>query len=194
MTGIKIGGTMMRILRKCSTVCGILLTCLAIQATSSLAAGRGTAPGSLDPGIKQEVEQALSALAGDISREAVLDKEAVFALLTDYLGKNPRIYGTAFAFAPRKRAGKLIKSAPYVCRSGERFVKKDLIESYDYTGPKQKWFVVPVKQKKPVWSKPYFDKGGGNAWMVTYSIPIFSGGKHFPLMGVVTSDVLIPKP
>jgi hypothetical protein len=23
----------------------------------------------------------------------------------------------------------------------------------------------------PVWSLPYFDAGGGNAWMVTYSVP-----------------------
>jgi two-component system, sensor histidine kinase and response regulator len=188
------GGTMMRISRKCAIICGILLACLALQTASSLAASRGTAPGTPNTRIKQEVEQALNVLAGDISRKTVLDKETVFALLTDYLGKNPRIYGTAFAFAPRKRAGKWIKSAPYVYRSGERFIKKDLIESYDYTDPKQKWFVVPVKQKKPVWSKPYYDEGGGNAWMVTYSIPIFSGGQHFRLMGVVTSDVLIPKP
>jgi sigma-B regulation protein RsbU (phosphoserine phosphatase) len=184
---------MMRSLRKSFIVCGILSACLAMHVASSLAASPGTAQGKMDPGIKKEVEQKLLVLAGEISRKEVPDNEAVFVLLTDYLSKNPQIYGAAFAFAPRKKGGKLIKSSPYIHRSGERFIKKDLIESYDYTGSNQKWYVVPVKQRKPVWSQPYFDKGGGDAWMVTYSIPIYSSGKYSRLIGVVTSDVIIPK-
>jgi hypothetical protein len=168
---------MMRSLRKLFVVYGILLACLAIHVTSSLAASPGTAQGKMDPGIKKEV----------------LNKEAVFVLLADYLSKNPHVHGAAFAFAPRKKGGELIKSSPYIHRSGEQFIKKDLIESYDYTGSNQKWYVVPVQQKKPVWSEPYFDKGGGDAWMVTYSIPIYSSGKYSRLIGVVTSDVLIPR-
>lgn len=169
-------------------VCGILMACLV---TSSLAASQGTAQGKMDPKIKKEVEQKLHVLAKEISRKAVLDNEAAFVLLVDYLSKNNHIYGAAFAFAPKKKGGKLIKSSPYIHRSGEQFIKKDLIESYDYTGSNQKWYVVPVKQRKPVWSEPYYDKGGGDSWMVTYSIPIYSSGKHSKLIGVVTSDVLI---
>ena len=184
---------MMRSLRKLFVVYGILLACLAIHVTSSLAAGPETAQGITDTGIKKEVEQKLRVLAKGISQKAVLDKESAFVLLADYLSKNPNIYGAALAFAPEKKGGKLIKSSPYIHRSGEQFIKKDLIESYDYTGSNQKWYVVPVKQKKPVWSEPYFDKGGGDTWMVTYSIPIYSSGKYSRLIGVVTSDVLIIK-
>jgi sigma-B regulation protein RsbU (phosphoserine phosphatase) len=184
---------MMTILRKCFVVCGILLACLAINATSSLAASPGKAQGKIDPGIKKEVEQKLRVLAKEIGRKTALDKEAAFVLLSDYINKNNNIYGAAFAFSPKKKDGKLIKSSPYIHRSGEQFIKKDLIESYDYTKSKHKWYVVPVKQRKPVWSEPYFDKGGGDAWMVTYSIPIYSSGKNSRLIGVVTSDVIIPK-
>jgi sigma-B regulation protein RsbU (phosphoserine phosphatase) len=183
---------MMRSLRKLFVVYGILLACLAIHVTSSLAASPGTAQGKMDPGIKKEVEQKLRVLSREISQKEVLNKEAVFVLLADYLSKNPHVHGAAFAFAPRKKGGELIKSSPYIHRSGEQFIKKDLIESYDYTGSNQKWYVVPVQQKKPVWSEPYFDKGGGDVWMVTYSIPIYSRGKYSRLIGVVTSDILIP--
>jgi len=186
------GGMMMR-LRKFFVVCGILLACLAIHVTSSLAASPETAQGITDTGIKKEVEQKLRVLAGEISRKEVLDNEAAYVLLADYLSKNPQIYGAALAFAPKKKDGKLIKSSPYIHRSGAQLIKKDLIESYDYTGPNQKWYVVPVKQRKPVWTEPYYDKGGGDSWMVTYSIPIYTGGKPSRLIGVVTSDILIPK-
>ena len=183
----------MRSLRKFFVVCGILLAFLAMHVPSSLAASPGTAQGKMDPAIKKEVEQKLRVLAREISRKAVLDNETVFVLLTDYLSKNTHIYGAALAFAPRKKDGKLIKSSPYIHRSGAQFIKKDLIESYDYTKSKHKWYVVPVKQRQPVWSDPYFDKGGGDSWMVTYSIPIYSRGKNSRLIGVATSDVLVPK-
>lgn len=182
----------MRILGKWFMVCGIVLTCLVVNFASSFGASPGTAQKRLSPEIKKQVEQELSVLAEEISRKAPLDKEAIFALLSDYLQKDPSIYGAAFAFAPKKEAGKLIKSSPYVYRSGEQLLKKDLIESYDYTS-NQKWYSAPVKQKKPVWSKPYYDAGGGEAWMVTYSIPVYASGKKSQLIGVVTSDVLVSK-
>lgn len=183
----------MRILRKLFVLCGILLACFAIDANSSLAANPETAQGKMAPGVKKEVEQKLRLLAREIGRKSVPDNDAVFSLLSDYLSNNPHIYGAAFAFAPRKKEGKLFKSSPYIHRSGDQLIKKDLIESYDYTKPKHKWYVAPVRQRQPVWSDPYFDKGGGDSWMVTYSIPIYSKGKNSRLIGVVTSDVLIPK-
>jgi HD-GYP domain-containing protein (c-di-GMP phosphodiesterase class II) len=57
---------------------------------------------------------------------------------------------------------------------------------YDYK--EQDWFKAPMKSGKGVWSAPYFDRGGGNTWMVTYSEPILRGGRP---MGVATTDVSI---
>jgi hypothetical protein len=39
-----------------------------------------------------------------------------------------------------------------------------------------------------VWSEPYYDAGGGEAWMVTYSVPVYSSRKNPRLIGVVTID------
>ena len=184
---------MRRILGKWSIVCGLVLACCALAFHSSVSAGHKALQGEVGPGTRKEVEQELRGFAKEISRKAPLNNETAFVLLTDYLRKNPLDYGAAFAFAPKKEGGKLIKSSPYVFRRGEELIKKDLMESYDYTASSQKWYVVPVKQKKAYWSEPYYDEGGGNAWMVTYSIPIYSAGKHRRLIGVVTSDVLISK-
>lgn len=41
-------------------------------------------------------------------------------------------------------------------------------------------------------SKPYYDAGGGEAWMIAYSIPLYFQGKQPQLIGVLTSDLIVP--
>jgi hypothetical protein len=40
---------------------------------------------------------------------------------------------------------------------------------------------------KALWSALYFDAGGGEIWMVTYSVPVYDSESR--LVGVVTSDL-----
>ena len=56
--------------------------------------------------------------------------------------------------------------------------------AYDYTA--DEWFATPAQRKQDHWSAPYFDEGGGDIWMVTYSVPFFRNGAF---AGVVTLDV-----
>jgi sigma-B regulation protein RsbU (phosphoserine phosphatase) len=168
----------------------ILLICLTAYSAVSYAAGANAPKNQIAPDIKGKVEKVLKALGTEITRKEPVDAKSAFALLTAHLSKNSYIYGAAFAFAPAEKSGKLVKTSPYVYRSGGKLIEKDLIDSYDYTV--QDWYVVPVKAGKPVWSSPYYDEGGGDAWMITYSIPIYSGGKRPQLIGVLTSDLLIP--
>lgn len=60
--------------------------------------------------------------------------------------------------------------------------------TYDYF--RSDWYLIPKELKRPVWSEPYFDKGGGGILMVTYSYPFFtpSNGKQV-FRGVVTADI-----
>jgi hypothetical protein len=184
---------MVRDASKCFMVCALLIGFFSLSSGSLFAGDPTTVQGRVDPAIKAKVEPVVRALAREFAHSGNLDKEIVFAMLTNYLWKNPGIYGAAFAFAPVKEDGKEIKSSPYVYRSGDKLIEKDLINSYDYTAPDQTWYTVPVKLGKPAWSAPYYDKGGGEAWMITYSVPIYSGEKERRLLGVVTSDVLIPE-
>lgn len=42
--------------------------------------------------------------------------------------------------------------------------------------------ILSVKYEDGKWSKPYYDCGGGNIWMLTYTVPFFgydNGSYHF---------------
>ncbi len=170
--------------------CAILLICLAVLSGVSYAANPNPPKGKVAPEDKRKVEKALGALGAEITRKVPADVESAFPLLRAHLGANSYIYGAALAFAPVGKSGKTAKSSPYVYRSEGKFVQKNLVDSYDYTT--QAWYTLPIKAKKPVWSEPYYDEGGGEAWMITYSIPLYSKGKNPRLIGVLTSDLIIP--
>src|SRR5262249_22649481 len=72
--------------------------------------------------------------------------------------------------------------APYVYRPGPGIAEKLL--QYPYR--EQDWYAGPRRKGAAQWSKPFFDKGGGDIWMVTYSVPFFRRGK---MAGIVTVDL-----
>lgn len=181
---------MMINLRRISLVCVSVLICLALCSCASSGAKSCASKCDVAPSTKSQTENTLTALGGEIVRKAPMDDKSAFALLKSHLDRNPDIYGAAFAFAPVMEKGSPVKSSPYVFRSEGKLIEKNLANSYDYTV--QEWYAQPAKTGKPVWSKPYFDEGGGDAWMITYSIPIFSQDNQTQIIGVITSDLLIP--
>jgi hypothetical protein len=140
-----------------------------------------------DPALMAKVETEVNVLASRFKAHPGLDKAATYAMLKKHLEDNPHIYGATFAFAPMERGGATVKSSPYVYHDPSGMVEKDLIESYDYVT--QEWYAQPVKLGQAVWSAPYFDEGGGNIWMITYSIPVYDSASR--LIGVATSDLPI---
>ena len=149
--------------------------------------GTDKAPGGADAGTKSEVETRLEVLAARLSDTPDLNPASALRVLRDYLEKNPEVYGAAFAFAPGQDG---LKISPYVYRDAGGFVEKDLAASYDYTA--EAWYAQPVATKRPLWSDPYFDEGGGEIWMITYSIPVYDAGAQ--LIGVLTNDLPTANP
>ncbi|WP_461482588.1 cache domain-containing protein [Porticoccus sp.] len=135
------------------------------------------------------VERRLGALALQFGAIQVSDERKVFEMLRAYLEENPDIYGAAYAFAPVELDGVVVKSSPYVFRGEAGFVERDLAVSYDYVS--EQWYSQPVERGMAVWSDPYFDEGGGDIWMVTYSVPVYDGDSR--LSGVLTSDLPAPE-
>ncbi|MFA7159928.1 MAG: cache domain-containing protein, partial [Kiritimatiellia bacterium] len=109
----------------------------------------------------------------------------IYILLRRMLADNPDIYGAAIALRPSLELEGMRFNAPYVCRSGDKLVEKNL-GSGNYRYDVWDWFYLPQKLLKPVWSEPYYDEGGGNTLMVTYSVPVFRSNEFW---GVVTSDI-----
>jgi len=130
------------------------------------------------------VEYALSDLAKELRGKAVKPADMP-AILTGFLKQNPLIYGSTLAFAPVGTGGSAHFAAPYIYRQGTEYKQVDLPGSYDYT--QSEWYAEPVIQKKPTWSNPYYDNGGGGVVMVTYSIPLYDVQNN--LIGVLTSDI-----
>ena len=83
---------------------------------------------------------------------------------------NPVIVGSTVALVPGyDRTRPLF--APYTFRDGDTLVSRTLAtEGYDY--PSQEWFTKPVELDEGYWSEPYFDEGGGEMLMTTYSDPV----------------------
>jgi len=157
----------------------------------ALAAEVANPCGKLDAAVKKKVEWEVRTLARKFTAQDRLGNETVFAFLTNHLWKNSEIHGAAFAFAPVDNGREEVKSAPYVQRNADRIIQKDLGASCDYTAPEHPWYGRAVRLGKPVWSTPGFDQAGG-ACMARHSMPVYSSGHDRRLIGVLTSDVLLP--
>ncbi len=127
---------------------------------------------ALETSIKAE----LSAL-----ESVQLTEESIYPVLDSFLAKHADAYGTTFALDPAY-AGKQL--APYAYRRKGTIAHRTLaVDGYDY--PMLAWFALPRKSGKAMWSEPYFDAGGGDVEMMTFSVPVNKDGRF---MGILTAD------
>ncbi|MBI5568547.1 MAG: SpoIIE family protein phosphatase [Desulfomonile tiedjei] len=123
------------------------------------------------------------------------DERTLFELIRRVVKDNKDVYGTAVAFEPHAFNPDVKAYAPYYYKApgGPRFVQLGT-ETYDYF--MQDWYHIPKEMSRPMWSAPYFDEGGGNRIMTTYSSPFFSrsGKDAVPkLRGIVTADLTLER-
>jgi len=118
-------------------------------------------------------------------------KEELLQLLRDVVENNPEIYGSTIAFEPYRFDEKSLYFAPYFCRSNGK-IEFTLLGSETYRYFYLDWYQIPKELNRPQWSEPYYDEGGGNILMATYSVPFYKwvGGKR-QFMGIVTADVCL---
>ena len=111
----------------------------------------------------------------------------LFSMIPSMVKNNNEIYGSTVAFEPYSFEAKLKYFSPYFYKDRDTLRYTDLgSETYQY--PTKDWYQIPKVLKRPVWSEPYFDEGGGNVIMATYSVPFFRS-ENF--MGIVTADISI---
>ena len=100
------------------------------------------------------------------------------------------VYGGAIAWTPGPRGE---HRALYYHRGPDgsgRLEPADLAsESYRYW--ERDWFREALASGKPLWTEPYRDTGGGEAWMVTFAVPFGAAG-GVPA-GVATADVRLQR-
>ncbi|MCZ7610052.1 MAG: methyl-accepting chemotaxis protein [Ignavibacterium sp.] len=116
-------------------------------------------------------------------------EDQLIEILNIMVGENDAIYGATIAFEPYMfdRGKKYL--APYVFKSsGSIEISSLATEAYNYPGAD--WYKIPKSLGRAVWSEPYYDEGGGNALMSTFSVPIFKtiNGER-KIIGIITSDI-----
>ena len=90
--------------------------------------------------------------------------DSLSAVTVRLVASNPVICGSTVALRDRMLA-------PYSHEAEGTILTSTLAtEEYDY--PHQEWFVKPLELGEGYWSEPYFDEGGGNILMTTYSVPV----------------------
>ncbi len=110
--------------------------------------------------------------------------KSILPFLKENIRNDSSLFGSALALDPNEYLKK--SYCKYFFRGKDSIKEKWLMPpTYNYS--KFDWFTKPKSKKKPIWSKPYFDKGGGEVYMSTFSCPIYSQDNKF--IGVVTADV-----
>lgn len=122
-------------------------------------------------------------------RDSIKSEDELNSILSSIVKNNSEIYGSCLAFAPHEFNSNIEYFAPYYYKKGNSFLYENLARA-DYFYPEWDWYKNPVKEGKALWSEPYFDEGGGNELMTTYSVPFYSqDGRNDSLIGVITADV-----
>jgi sigma-B regulation protein RsbU (phosphoserine phosphatase) len=121
--------------------------------------------------------------------ETTLTKEELLSVLRRLVEQNPDIYGSAAAFEPYAFDRRSRDFAPYFFKNRGGVTSRFLGGAgYDYFS--WDWYQIPREIRRPVWSEPYYDEGGGNILMSTFAVPFFKniGGKE-QLTGILTADI-----
>ncbi|MBI5586061.1 MAG: SpoIIE family protein phosphatase [Deltaproteobacteria bacterium] len=103
---------------------------------------------------------------------------------------SPEIFGSTIAFEPGAFQRRKFFYAPYSYREKDQTIKTIFLGDGEYQYFFRDWYQVPRELNQAVWSEPYYDEGGGNIVMATYSVPfnrMEKGAKVFG--GVVTADL-----
>lgn len=161
-----------------------------------IAAAQREAEGELDAaigrieGIRRAVERSTRVRA-EILERVDFDEAQAGEILRALVAGDSGIFGAAVAFAPYALSPEREHVAIYRFREADQVLTADLADpAYRYW--EKSWFTTPAAAGEAGWTEPYLDAGGGGAWMITYSAPVFrltTHGRRFH--AVVTSDITL---
>lgn len=123
-----------------------------------------------------------------VVKEHLDDPDYMFHITEEIVGTNAHIIGSAIAFEPDYFSEKGEFFAPYSCLdtlTGGINSFQMGNNSYDYFT--MEWYQLPSLMKEGRWTEPYYDEGGGQEIMTTYSVPLKDDDGN--VFGVITSDL-----
>ena len=105
-------------------------------------------------------------------------------LMRRTVANNREVFGVAVAFEPYAFDPRHNYFCPYCFREGQE-IKITYLGSESYRYFYYDWYQLPQELSQAMWSEPYFDEGGGNIIMSTYSVPFYRQGsvRRYPGRG-----------
>ena len=161
----------------------------AISAAEREAVNETEAAASRVEDVLHSIEERTLALGEALSVLAPAEEDAD-RLLRRFVEGNRDVHGGAIAWNPGPRGE---RRALYFHRGRDgsgRLEPADLAsDSYRYW--EREWFRDALAAGRPLWTEPYRDTGGGEAWMVTFAVPFGASGAT--PAGVATADVRLQR-
>jgi phosphoserine phosphatase RsbU/P len=138
--------------------------------------------------VIRPIEQVPHVLATTLAHEKP-DYKDIMETAKNFVNEDSVVFGSALAFEPYMHDSNHQRYCQYIFKNKGRIIQKDL-DSPEYDYFSREWYRIPKMLGKPVWSEPYYDKGGGDNLICTYSVPFFreiKGERKFA--GVITMDI-----
>ena len=172
------------------TVVTVLIYCLSLGAMTVQAEERSqgmmTNTNENINAMLNTVEVAIANTVPEIE-ESLGNPDELYSIVERILRLNPVIVGSAIAFEPNYYPEKGVFFSPYAYRQDSVTIATKQLGNADYEYHYMDWYQIPKLLGKPYWSDPYYDNGGGDMTMATYSLPLFN---HYGEMyAVVTADI-----
>ena len=161
-----------------------------VQQAEELSRTRGREAANQLAVVLKPIEQSVRNI-GLAMEDLTLTSDRIASLTRLVVKNNPNIFGMAIAFEPYGFSSSQLYYAPYSFRDKGSITTKQLGSS-DYRYFSMDWYKLPRELAHPIWTEPYFDAGGANAFMTTYSAPFYrviDGKKQFA--GVITADITL---
>lgn len=147
--------------------------------------------GSIEAKIEQELQpiEKIPQMVSTTIELGLLHEDSLIKVLQTIVKNNPSVYGACVAFEPNFFENKGLYFMPYAYRNNGNIYSTYLGgDNYEYFY--MDWYQIPAMLQTAYWSEPYYDEGGGNLLMATYSVPIYirrDGERIFA--GIATVDI-----
>jgi len=120
--------------------------------------------------------------------ENLLDTpDKMYAVVQDMIENNPTIIGSAVAFEPYYYPEKGRHFSPYAYMKVDSTISTKQLGKEEYDYHYMDWYQIPKRLKKEYWSEPYYDAGGCEQMVTTYSLPLFD--KEGKMYAIIKADV-----
>ncbi len=113
--------------------------------------------------------------------------DRMYEVVQNILEKNPSIVGSAVAFEPYYYKEKGRQFSPYAFKKADGSIGTKQLGTEEYDYHYMDWYQIPKLLKKDYWSEPYYDFGGGEQMMTTYSLPLYD--EEGKMYAIITADI-----